>query len=186
MDHLTLPGTQHNWHETTLWQHLETMTAPEVDPVRTMLKQAMPEIQAVLAQAGTSPSDFTLHDSNHSFRVAQRMAEIIPPDVLAKLSGYELALLLISAYLHDIGMTPEQQRVKLHHQYLVTGVKDGPTDTEIEAFQEWLDEEGGGVVPPLARGNITPAQLIDNCNKRRRIMACAYVSFVRPKIKSMN
>lgn len=67
----------------------------------------MPDIERVL-NAGTSPLDFTLHDAEHSFRVAEWMARIVPDDVLPKLSVYELALLLLSAYLHDIGMAPEQ------------------------------------------------------------------------------
>jgi len=73
-----------------------------------------PDIERVLSSAGTSPLDFTLHDAEHSFRVAEWMAKIVPGDVLEKLSGYELALLLLSAYLHDIGMTPEQARVQRH------------------------------------------------------------------------
>ena len=49
------------------------------------------------------------------------MAKIVPKDVLGKLSIYELALLLLSAYLHDIGMTPEQAQVQRHWRHLVFG-----------------------------------------------------------------
>ena len=53
----------------------------------------MPQIEAILAHGGTSPTDFTFHDAGHAFRVAQRMAEITPPQTLDGLCPYELAFL---------------------------------------------------------------------------------------------
>ncbi len=115
----------------------------------------MPEIERVLNAGGTAALDFTLHDAEHSFRVAKWMAEIVGDDVLGKLSAYELALLLLSAYLHDIGMTPEQGRVQRHWRHLVFGPvpeeKEGLSPKEAEEFQRWLDDERGGLVPPLAQ-----------------------------------
>jgi hypothetical protein len=82
------------------------------------------------------------------------MAKIVPEDVLPKLSPYELALLLLSAYLHDIGMTPEQARVQRHWRHLVFGStpeeKEGLSPEEADEFQRWLDDERDGLVPPLA------------------------------------
>ena len=112
----------------------------------------MPEIQTVLTQGGTALTDFTLHDSQHGFRVAERMAEIIAQDTLNGLSTYELTILLLSAYLHDIGMCPEQGRVIRHYTYLLTGKGNGLKDEEIERFRVWLDNLDEEVVIPLCTG----------------------------------
>lgn len=66
----------------------------------------MPRIEALLGEDSAGNLTFTLHDPDHAYRVAQRMADIIPADVLRRLSAYELSLLLLSAYVHDIGLAP--------------------------------------------------------------------------------
>ncbi|MEX0887105.1 MAG: hypothetical protein WD009_11770 [Phycisphaeraceae bacterium] len=111
----------------------------------------LPQIETVLRAGGTSPTDFTLHDAEHAERVAGRMAEIIGPDLLPQLSSLDLTHLLLSAYLHDIGMTPAQAKVQNHHRYLLTGTKSLLTDEERRDFQRWLDETADGVVPPLSQ-----------------------------------
>jgi len=145
-----------SWTATRLWKQLASSSSPERPSIEGLLQQWMPDIETVLNAAGTAPLDFTLHDAEHSFRVAKWMAEIVGDDVLGKLSAYELALLLLSAYLHDIGMTPEQARVQRHWRHLVFGPvpaeKRGLSEEEAEEFQRWLDDERGGLVPPLAQG----------------------------------
>jgi hypothetical protein len=151
MDSQYFAGETSDWQETIIWKQLQRSESAEATSVKTMLNNCMPRIQKVLAQGQSSPSDFTLHDSGHAFRVARRMVEIIPADVFSKLSSYELALLLLSAYLHDIGMTPERRKVTVHYQYLLTGDRQDLSDQEINQFQRWLDDEGRGIVPPLSR-----------------------------------
>ncbi len=109
----------------------------------------MPKIETILAHGGTSPTDFTLHDAGHAFRVAQRMIDIVPQETLDGLSAHELAFLLMSAYLHDIGMSPEQRKVTLHYQYLLTGEANDLSAPEIEEFQRWLDDDQQGITPPI-------------------------------------
>src|SRR4051794_20482310 len=148
-----------SWTDTHLWKQLTSSTSPERPSVESLLQQWMPKIEEVLKHAGTSPLDFTLHDSEHSFRVAEWMTRIVPEDVLPQLGLYELALLLLSAYLHDIGMTPEQERVQRHWRHLVFGQdtpeKEGLSPEEAAEFQHWLDDEQGGLVPPLAQDGKT-------------------------------
>jgi hypothetical protein len=116
-----------------------------------MLKQCMPVIETVLDAGGTAPQDFTLHDAGHSFRVAERMAEIIPADLLTSLSVYELALLLLAAYLHDIGMTPEQRKVRDHYNLLLSGEKGSLREDETAELQGWLDDQNLEATIPLSR-----------------------------------
>jgi hypothetical protein len=144
-----------DWQQTRLWQQLSTHDGAEAEAVRASLVRWMPKIQGILAQASTAPTDFTLHDAEHSFRVAEWMAKIIPVDVLEQLCIYELALLLFSAYLHDIGMTPQQGNVERHWYHLVYGAPPDPEqphldEREAAELQAWLDEERPGLTPPLA------------------------------------
>ncbi|MBC7818571.1 MAG: ATP-binding protein [Planctomycetaceae bacterium] len=150
---------QESWESTTLWKTLTASERHDTNAVVTVLKGWMPTIEAVLKHGGTSPPDFTLHDEMHAFRVAQRMAEITPPDTLSGLSSYEIAFLLMSAYLHDIGMTPENRKVTEHYQYLLAGDVGTLTATEVEEFQRWLDDDQDGVTPPLCVGKPTIEQL---------------------------
>ena len=148
-----------SWGETDLWKSLSTSNKPDASRVADVVKQWMPQIETVLRQGGTSPTDFTLHDDGHAYRVAQRMVEIMPPETLDGLTPYELAFLLLSAYLHDIGMTPEQRKVSLHYQYLLTGEQDDLSEQEVSEFQRWLDDDQDAIMPPLCEGAPTPKQL---------------------------
>jgi hypothetical protein len=142
------------WSDTQIWKELEKRKGVEEEAVQTFLKGFLPNIETVLTSGGTSPSDFTLHDADHAFCVAKRMGEIAG-DILSELSIYELALLLLSAYLHDIGMTPEKGKVNNHYNYLLTGDKKGLSDNDIEALSRWLDDEEKGVTIPISSKPVT-------------------------------
>ncbi|MBL3548125.1 ATP-binding protein [Chryseobacterium sp. KMC2] len=55
--------------------------------------------------------EFTLHDSEHLFRVLLLMEKLLPEDVIENLSVPELMLLICSAFMHDVGMAPEEEEV---------------------------------------------------------------------------
>ena len=67
-----------DWTETVLWSELSTRKEAADKQVLNFLERWMTNIQMILRSGGTSPLPFTLHDASHSFRVAQRMAQIIP------------------------------------------------------------------------------------------------------------
>jgi hypothetical protein len=162
-----------NWNETRLWKQLEKPEKPESDFVRTYLNSWMPLIQTLLAECGTTPTDFTLHDSQHAFRVAERMVDIMPTDVVTALSSFELALLLLSAYLHDIGMCPEQGMLKQYHGYVLTGQPESLTPQQVEEFELWLDNWADDIEVPLIKGKATDEQL--------KMAALAAAHFCRSK-----
>lgn len=58
---------------------------------------------------------FTMHDSTHAMKVAHLMFNIIKPDRRDALTPPEIALLVISAFLHDLGMalSPKQRDKRL-------------------------------------------------------------------------
>lgn len=101
----------------------------------------MQKIERILDMSGTMPKDFTLHDARHSFRVAQRMWALIPAKTKKILSGYELGMLLLSAYLHDIGMSPAYTIVDNHRIFLTQRKDNLLTDKEINEFQKWIDDD---------------------------------------------
>lgn len=155
-----MQGILKDWKGARLYQQIQARASAseKQDSVcvaaQQALDQVMPGIQAILQQGGTAATDFTLHDAQHGFRVAERMAEIVG-DLLDRLSGYELALLLLSAYLHDIGMTPEKHRVTDLYRHLLTGDKGNLSPKGIEDFQLWLDVHGRDATLPLAQQGLT-------------------------------
>ncbi|UII26084.1 ATP-binding protein [Fulvivirga maritima] len=55
--------------------------------------------------------EFTLHDGDHLFRVLNLMERLLTEETIRKLSSPELMLLILSAFFHDIGMSPDEQDV---------------------------------------------------------------------------
>jgi len=160
----------HKWDDCDLWKLLLRVKDPTTHQVAHLVEKEMPSIELILAKGGTAATDFTLHDSDHSFRVAQRMMEVIPSDVLPKLCAYEMGLLLLAAYLHDIGMTPKQGNVVLHYLYVLTGATSVRLEdrtlslaaVEADQFQQWLDEQE---VEPSPRGVPLTPELICLANQ---------------------
>jgi hypothetical protein len=138
-----------DWTDCGLWKVLESRLDDHAQGCCTTLRRIMPTIQTVLAAGGTSPADFTLHDAGHSFRVAQRMEKIVGESI-ETLSDFEISLLILSAYLHDVGMTPELKKVDGHYTYLLTGDRKGLTEDEVNDFQTWLDDGGYQIIPPIS------------------------------------
>ncbi len=55
--------------------------------------------------------EFTLHDSDHLFRVLHIMGRLIGADNIDNYSIPELQLLILSAFFHDIGMAPSESDI---------------------------------------------------------------------------
>lgn len=70
-----------------------------------LVKKIVANVAPILATVGSKMPEFTLHDVNHSAKVVELMSRIIPEDVLQKLNIIELTLLILSGYIHDVGMT---------------------------------------------------------------------------------
>jgi hypothetical protein len=56
--------------------------------------------------------EYTLHDEQHLLGVVDLMGRLIPKDLVNKLTPLELAGLMLSAALHDIGMAPARDEVE--------------------------------------------------------------------------
>jgi hypothetical protein len=149
----------HSWIESSLWKELAERTGETADAVRHLIVEVMPQIQLILDKGGTASLDFTLHDADHSFRVAERMFRLMPQSTAHALGSYELALLLLGAYLHDIGMTPEQSSLGCLYRYLLTGENKQVPEQEAQILQGWLDDHYQGITLPIVVGPITNSTL---------------------------
>ena len=134
---------KHGWKQTKLFSLLNDRTDEDSNDFKLLLlnPNVMDSIEEILEKGGTTPKNFTLHDADHSFRVAERMWELIPDECRQLLSEYELGFLLLSAYLHDIGMSPEFDKVDRHREYLTSVEKNELSEHEINELQKWVDNE---------------------------------------------
>lgn len=132
-----------NWFQSDIYQTLIKRSDRSTEQIRSLLNspRVMPKIAAILDLGNTTPKDFTLHNADHSFRVAQKMWQLIPDSTKAILSDYEMGLLLLAAYLHDIGMSPENDKVQRHLDYLTRQKEGVLSDAEIYEFQQWIDND---------------------------------------------
>jgi molecular chaperone HtpG len=66
-------------------------------------------VSPLLQRIPENMREYTLHDSSHSAKIVEIMGKILPDEVLDSLNVVEFSLLILSAYLHDIGMTCEKE-----------------------------------------------------------------------------
>jgi hypothetical protein len=67
------------------------------------------EVYPLLQRIPENMPEYTLHDPDHSAKIVEIMSDIIPEQVLLNLNIIEISLLILSAYLHDIGMTCDRK-----------------------------------------------------------------------------
>lgn len=158
--------TTQDWQKTTIWQHLESM-GEAAEKTRHYVTSWLTQVERLLAKGGTAPLDFTLHDDEHSFRVAQRISQLIPDDTAKHLSDIEWALLLMAAYLHDIGMNPRREVLRQVRDFLFSGTPPESLGNEAQELQQWLDETEPGLQPPVYE-ELPPAE---RANKIDRLTA---------------
>lgn len=78
--------------------------------------------------------EYTLHDSEHLFRVLYLMEKLIPEENLENLSVPELMLLILSAFFHDLGMSPDENEIKAWKQQWLG---QDPTDIEKKEYSNF-------------------------------------------------
>jgi hypothetical protein len=96
-----------------LWTVLQTKGELEQrSAIHKLVEFAAPILDRVIE---TFPT-YTLHSSAHARNVAERMADLLGPR-LDDLSALEAAMLILSAYFHDIGMVfNDEERAELTHE----------------------------------------------------------------------
>lgn len=84
----------------------------EVDMLIGNMKEIISDAKILLNRVSDTYPEYTLHDKTHSFNVLKLMDRIIPKETLEKMNELELTILILSAFLHDIGMVVSKQEKK--------------------------------------------------------------------------
>ncbi len=79
--------------------------------------------------------EFTLHDADHLFRVLFLMEKLLPQNVIENLSIPELLLLIASAFMHDVGMAPDEQEVLIWKR--IWDKDPNIDDSELNTFNDF-------------------------------------------------
>ncbi|HEY9803385.1 MAG TPA: hypothetical protein V6D25_23780 [Leptolyngbyaceae cyanobacterium] len=171
----SLQPTSEGYKKTKLYETLEGINTDESRLVKDKLAKIFEKLQSFLSSTDTEriiTNNFTLYDPERGDRVAQRVVDVISPELLSqennenKLSAWELGLLLLSVYLLDVCLTPKMGKVALYYNYLLKGEKNLPSkateyytlsDEEIKDFQIWLshlEHENNEIEQPLLKGEL--------------------------------
>lgn len=158
------------WKQSRLWREIEARHDagdPAAEKVATFVEGSLPNIVKILNSGGTPHglSDFTLHDADHSARVVKWMERLPPEETFSRLSVHELGLLLLSAHLHDIGMSPSIGLVWRHFNYLLNGETGGNriSDTDAAAMSGWLAEFDPNYTIPLTPDQLQEHDQVTDC-----------------------
>lgn len=97
----------------SLWGVLE---AKGTDEQRAVVRKLAEDASALLDRVIETFPTYTLHNSTHARNVAIKMAELLGPK-MEELTALEAAMLILSAFWHDIGMVfTESERANLESE----------------------------------------------------------------------
>ncbi len=123
-----------------LWKKLKEF-ASKNDNVNDLLvdvKRIVKDATPILNVSAQAAPQFTLHDAGHARRVVKRMADIIPDYTFEQLAPLECAMLILSAYLHDIGMSPPRNELVLYENLLFDNRTEGSSENKLDDFRDYL------------------------------------------------
>ncbi len=89
--------------------------------------------------------EFTLHDETHLFRVLLIMERVIPNDTLSNLSIPELMMLILCAFLHDIGMASEEDKIRAWKENWKEDIPDDVEKEENSKFNRFRNTYPGKI-----------------------------------------
>lgn len=106
-----LTSTPVDYQETLLYKTLAQRNESKKTDLLEKVSYLVGKVSPILETIGKDAfQDFTLHSPIHSRKLLHLAEFIIPEDTLKKLSNLEIAFLIMSFYLHDIGMVVNQKR----------------------------------------------------------------------------
>ena len=108
--------------------------------------------------------EFTLHDENHIFNMLYLSQKLIPEDSLKRLSSADIMMLILSIFLHDIGMAPPRELIKAWKGQL-NEVEQKQYETEIlmfNRFRKTCIREIEDINRYNVKGEYSKAQLLED------------------------
>ena len=97
------------------------------------------QVELILGRIQVIFEEYTLHDISHSENVIKNMWKFIPAEVKENLNAMEMYLLILSAYLHDVGMAvsnDEKDKIRNSEEFLKFRDKYEREVDLIEKFKE--------------------------------------------------
>jgi molecular chaperone HtpG len=96
--------------ESMIYKELERRSG-EATILRGNVDDIIRDASVMLGRVSDTFAQYTLHDKTHSMSVLRIMDQIIPEETMRYMNELELALLILSAFLHDIGLVvPKRER----------------------------------------------------------------------------
>jgi hypothetical protein len=80
--------------------------------------------------------EYTLHDEEHLLRTVELMDRLLPTATLQNLIPLELAGLILSAILHDIGMAPSENEIRRLLSESPSGINEDSSRLRYGSFRE--------------------------------------------------
>lgn len=108
--------------------------------------------------------EFTLHDEEHLFNMLFIIGKLIPKETLEYMSIPDLLLTILSVFLHDIGMCPDENHIKAWKKQL-SGSEEEFYKEETDKFQRFrmtytkVVEE---IEKLISNGEYSKAQLLED------------------------
>lgn len=109
--------------------------------------------------------EFTLHDDTHIFNMLAILGKLIPKENLKELSTPDLFMLIISVFLHDIGMAPDEKYILAWKDQLSEEDIDGEMREERERFSRFrltYIHQLNDIERLLDEGEYSKAQLLED------------------------
>lgn len=134
------------------------------------------EVLALVSEVGTfavmrlktvikNMPEFTLHDETHIFNMLTIIGKIIPASTLENLSIPDLLMLILSVFLHDIGMAPEEKYILAWKNQLSDDGYDEELQKEKEVFSRFrmtYTHQLADIDRLISQGDKGKAQLLED------------------------
>jgi len=109
--------------------------------------------------------EFTLHDDAHIFNMLTILGKMIPESTLKALSIPDLLMIILSVFLHDIGMAPEEKYIRSWKNQLSDDEYDEDLRNEKEVFDRFrktYTHQLSDIERLLSEGEHLKAQLLED------------------------
>lgn len=105
-------------------------------PILTLIQDVGEYSIAISKSIIINMREYTLHDDEHLFSMLYLAGKLIPKDTLERLSTADIMMIILSIFLHDIGMSPEGELIRAWKGQLSENELE-PYKNDIAAFQRF-------------------------------------------------
>lgn len=174
---ILIPKAPEDYTQIKLYQQLAKVSAANHDGLVANVDKLIAAIQPMLDTVGRDVfSDYTLHNPQHSRKLLHLAGFIIPDEVLNQLSSLELTVMIMSFYLHDLGMVSgydDKDAVLKSDDFQTFIESKDQYSTRFAALREEIGKAEGGKKSQLE-------------NLLAQLQGAALTDYLRPKHSSID